>query len=326
MKYQFCTLFDKNYIYKGLSLYNSLLKNCPDFTLWILCMDEATLDILTKLDLKKGKLISRAEFEDPELLKVKPTRTVAEYCWTCTPSLPLFVLKKDPSIDMIAYLDADLFFFSDPAPVYEEFGNNSIMIIEHRFPDHLKHLEENGIYNVEMLIFRNNEQGIRCLTWWRERCLEWCYYRLEDGKLGDQKYLDDWTVRFPGVHVLQHKGAGVALWNIMRYSVTQRGRKTFIDDAELVFYHFHAFTLVNGREYRIGNNSNYPITRQKIKFLYEPYMKSIREAIDQVKKVDDSFRFGFTLSETTTLRARVRTGITRIPGRLKKLFIGTGDW
>jgi len=153
-------------------------------------MDDVTLETLTKMGLEKTSLIAISDFEDEELQRIKPSRTVAEYCWTCTPSLPLYVLKKEPALDMITYLDADLFFYSDPSPIYKEFGNNSIMIIEHRFPEHLKHLEANGIYNVQMLVFRNNDSGRECLEWWQERCNEWCFYRLEDGKLGDQSI---WT-------------------------------------------------------------------------------------------------------------------------------------
>lgn len=325
MNHQFCTLFDRNYLYKGLTLYNSLLEHCPEFTLWILCMDEPTYETLARLNLAKAKLIRRTEFEDDELLKVKPTRTVAEYCWTCTPSLPLYVLKRNPSLETIAYLDADLFFFSNPAPIYEEFADNAIMIIEHRFPEHLKHLEENGIYNVQMLIFRNDASGLECLEWWRERCLEWCYYRLEDGKLGDQKYLDDWPVRFKGVHVLQHKGAGVALWNVMRYAVSKTKGKTFIDEAELVFYHFHGFSMLDNGEYRIGGNSNYPLTTRKIRLIYEPYVKAMRRAVRQVRKVDRQFNHGLYPADEITFRSRLLGALRRIPIELRDLTARLGE-
>jgi hypothetical protein len=305
MRYQFCTLFDRNYVYKGLALYGSLLRHCPDFVLWILCMDDRTYEILGRLKLEKAVLIRHDEFEDAELLLVKPTRTTAEYCWTCTPSLPLYLFKKDPSINLIAYLDADLFFFSDPAPVYDEFGNASIMIIEHRFPDHLKHLEINGIYNVQMLIFRRDDRAMQCLAWWRERCIEWCFYRLEEGRLGDQKYLDDWPARFPGVHVLQHKGAGVALWNIMRYRVSQKNGRTYVDDQELVFYHFHAFSLQEDGGYGIGNNSNYPLTIKKIGLVYRPYVKALHDAVRQVRTVDTGFKFGYVPARPGTLFSRL---------------------
>lgn len=294
--FNFCTLFDKNYLFKGLTLYNSLLGHCESFTIWILCMDNTTFEILDQFKLKNVILIRIEDFEDDELKKIKSTRSVAEYCWTLTPSLPLYILKNNPKLDIISYLDADLFFYSDPEPIFDEFGNNSIMIIEHRFPQKLKHLEINGIYNVQMVTFRNDDEGLKCLNWWREKCNEWCYYRLEDGKLGDQKYLDDWPVRFNNVCVLQHKGAGLAIWNIVQYKITNINGRTYVDDDPLIFYHFHGFHLLDNDGYDFGEGI-YHLSNENINIIYKPYIEEIKSSIAQVRNISPEFNFGFRSKE-----------------------------
>ena len=89
MRYEFCTLFDVNYLPRGLVLYRSLERVCPDFRLRVFCMDAETERILDALALPKLAIVPLAELErhDPELLEVKPTRTQVEYCWTATPAV-----------------------------------------------------------------------------------------------------------------------------------------------------------------------------------------------------------------------------------------------
>lgn len=108
----FCTYFDINYIHRGLALYRSLELHAPAFTLWILCFDDRTYGVLESLNLPKARLIRRQDFEagDSRLVGASHDRSIVEYYWTCTPSLPLYILRRQPDINAISYLDADLFF------------------------------------------------------------------------------------------------------------------------------------------------------------------------------------------------------------------------
>jgi len=161
-------------------------------------MDRMAYEALTMLELPDVHPIALTDYErgDKELLEAKQNRTLIEYYFTCSPSLPLFILDNHRDVDLITYLDADLFFFADPTPVFDELGDRAIGIIGHRFPASLRGLERFGVYNVGWLSFRRNAHALACLRWWRERCLEWCFDRYEDGRFADQKYLDDWPSDF----------------------------------------------------------------------------------------------------------------------------------
>lgn len=313
MKYNFCTYFDKNYLYKGLTLYNSLSKVCSDFKLWILCFDDIVIDLVGKIGLRNAELISLKEFEDEKLLSIKDTRSLVEYYWTCTPSLPLHILNRYPSLEMITYLDADLFFYSDPGPLYDEFGGNSILITEHRYTKNTEYnIKHRGRYNVQFLIFRNDNNAVECLNWWRERCIEWCYFRSEDGKLGDQKYLDDWTDRFKGVKVLEHKGGGLAPWNIDGYKIKKDKNVVFVDEDPLIFYHFHQLKILSDNRYDLMEG--YRLRKEDIDLVYYPYIKSIKEAIEKVSRIEPGFNFGFSQEDTTT-KGKIRDAKRKMMGK-----------
>jgi len=276
--YFFCTYFDQHYLDKGLALYKSLVRHCTPFKLWILCMDETTYQTLSGMQLPHVQIISLADFEnnDPLLLAAKKNRSLIEYYFTCTPSLPDYILNHVPEVDIITYLDADLYFFSSVEPVYQELGAGSVLIIEHRFPSFLDNLMIFGIYNVGLLSFRRDAIGFACIQLWRDRCLEWCYDRFENGKFADQKYLDEWPDRFSGVIVLQHKGAGLAPWNLANYVYSCRKTGLFIDEQPIIVYHFHGLNRINRWIY----DANAITYKTRIPYivkhaLYLPYINEI---------------------------------------------------
>ena len=302
---EFCTLFDSNYLIKAVAMHRSLLATGADFHLTCFCFDDEAKRIMDALELPRLSTVALAELEefDRELLSVKTDRTQTEYCWTATPALPRYMLANRPEIEEATYLDADLLFFADPEPLFEEMGGDSVLITPHRYSPEYAHQEINGVYNVQFLVFRRDERGLGALEWWHERCIEWCYYRLEDGKLGDQKYLDDWPERFEGVHVLQHKGGGLAPWNISQYDMRREGERTMVDDDPLVFFHYHRVSLSRNGRHR-WEPPGYAITPEQRELVYDPYLAAVDEATALVRSLEPRFTGG--LEPPPPLRERVR--------------------
>ncbi len=278
-KINFCTLFDSNYLHFGLSLHASLQKHCPNFHLYIFAFDKKCEDFLRKTELKNVTIISLQEFEDEKLLAIKSSRSKGEYCWTSTASTILYVLKNF-NVASCTYVDSDIFFFSDPKCLIEEMGEKSVLITSHRYsPRHDQSLKS-GKYCVQFMTFKNNASGLEVLNWWRDRCIEWCYNRVEDGKFGDQKYLDDWTSRFNCIHELENLGGGVAPWNVEQYGFARDVDKVSAVEKSsgkkfsLVFYHFHAFKLLNKNALQL-TAKEYKIASDVLRNIYKPYIAEI---------------------------------------------------
>lgn len=305
--YNFCTLFDSGYLSRGLALYRSLERVCDDFHLYIFAFDDRSLHILRSLQLPNATVIPLSDLEDPALLRVKPTRTRGEYCWTATSSTILYVLDHYP-VDQCTYLDADMLFFASPKPLFDEMGERSVMITEHRYSPQYNKEALSGRYCVQFVSFRKDERGLEALRWWRERCLEWCYARFEEGKFGDQKYLDDWTERFEGVHELQHLGGGMAAWNVQQYDVAlKNGTLTGTEKRSgaafpVVFYHFHYLRFLTGGRIELGRRA---LTEAVLRLLYIPYLNALRDAAAEIARVDPDLDPHGTAAPPFTLKTPV---------------------
>jgi len=267
-------------------MYESLRKVCDDFHLYVFAFDDETHQYFLERSLPNLTVISLKEFEDEELLRIKPTRTAGEYCWTCTSSTILYCLEKF-ALDHCTYIDADMVFYSNPRVLNDEAADASVLITEHRYTPAYDQSATSGIYCVQYVLFKNDERGLKALRWWRNECIKWCYNRHEDGKFGDQKYLDDWTTRFEGVHVLKHEGGGVAPWNLQQYRLSEDNGKFLVEGRSvktpvpLVFFHFHGlrFYIPDLVEYSGAGYSIPQIWKTK---LFAPYAKRLFAIGDKV--------------------------------------------
>lgn len=280
----YCTLFDSNYLDKGLVLYHSLCACEPEFRLYVFAFDDRCREILEAEHLKHMVVVPLSEFETPQLLKVKTERTRAEYCWTCTPWTIRHVLEHYREA-ACTYIDADMMFYSSPQYVFDAMRAKdcSALIVPHRLDRRNPRARRNerhvGTYCVEFNTFINDTQGRAVLDWWAEQCLAWCFYtpEVDAPAYGDQKYLNEFPKRFPGVYICDEWGVGMAPWNADRLKLaaaepltvrsTETG-KTY----PAVFFHFAGISFLTETLVNISSCISDPALH---KALCDPYMEQI---------------------------------------------------
>jgi hypothetical protein len=274
----FCTYFNKHYLSRGLALHQSLKRHAEEFQLFVLCLDDETYTLLERIGLEEiiPVPLDNLEYDYPELLTVKKDRSTIEYYFTCSPVFPLYVFKHYAVVDLITYLDADLYFFSSVESIFDEIAGSSIAIIEHRFHRLKKKNLRYGKFNVGLVSFRRDDQGLSCLEWWKDQCISWCYDRLEGDRFADQKYLDQWPSLFKNVVVLMNKGVNLAPWNIGNYTLRMKKNDLIVDDDRLVFFHFHGLKRLDSGYWDTGLGV-YLVrcTRLIMNNIYTPYINEL---------------------------------------------------
>jgi hypothetical protein len=226
--------------------------------------------ILNKLQLPNVELLQLSRLETSALLGVKRTRTKGEYCWTLTPFSVRFVFEADRSIERVTYLDADVWFRRPPTPIFKEFDQSGkhVLITDHAYAPEHDQSENSGQYCVQFMTFTRGE-GELVRQWWEDRCIEWCYARVEQGKFGDQKYLDDWPVMFDTkVHVLSNKELMLAPWNAARFPY-----------GNSIIWHFQGLRLNATRRYFRIQLSEYPLPQATQDYVYQAYILDLKQVI-----------------------------------------------
>ena len=85
MTEHYVTLFDSTFLAQGLALHASMARHAGEFDLTVIAMDETVERVLEDMALSRVRVVPLREAETDELHRVKPSRSIAEYCWTITP-------------------------------------------------------------------------------------------------------------------------------------------------------------------------------------------------------------------------------------------------
>ena len=284
----YATYFDRYILSRGLALYASLVRHSPPFRLWVLCLDEVTAEVLRALALPEVELVPLRELEqaDPALPAVKAARKPIEYYWTCGPAYLLHLFEQQPEIELLTLLDADQYLFNDVGPLFEELGEGTILAIPMRYSPRGALLGSGSRFQVGFNGFRRSAETLACLQRWRAQCLEWCYDRFDQGRYGDQGYLNDWAERYQGLVASTHHGAGIAPWNLANFRLSAPNGRLEVDGVPLLSYHFSEIRVLRPWLYEPGLwTRRVPVTHAVKHQLYAPYARALRQASRQARAV-----------------------------------------
>ena len=304
----YVTLFDSLFLPQGLALHNSMERFIKVYKLWILCVDDEVYLSLSKLNLDNVQLLQLRHVETEDLIRVKSTRSKGEYCWTLTPFAATFAFNSDKSITRITYIDADTWFLSSPQIAFEELekSGKSVLITKHAYSSDYEFSNSSGIFCVQFMTFvRGDSDDI--LRWWQDRCIEWCYNYYEDGKFGDQLYLNSWPTLFPTkVHILSYGGFTLAPWNVQRFPYS---------DAFL--FHFQGLRIINRNSVVLGPALATP--SQVLTYIYKPYLLDIKSSLLKMDDYDISIK-----SQRT--RVKFYEQIIALARELRRIYFKIGRY
>lgn len=271
----YITLFDSAFLPQGLALFESIRRHSPDSVLWVLCMDSDVHKQL--LSLRQPGLVciavTEVEAQFPELLRVKVERSRAEYCWTLTPFTPKLVFDREPLAIRATYIDADTFLLRNPAELFSEFerSGKAVQITEHAYDPDYDQSDVSGRFCVQFMTF-TRDRGEVVRRWWQDQCIAWCFARPEPGRFGDQKYLDDWPIRFKDhVHVASRLGAFMAPWNARRFACN-----------EAYLWHFQGLRILSDEHVLL--HDGYDVPADVHARIYAPYLRVIAQKLSLCKQ------------------------------------------
>jgi hypothetical protein len=302
-----CTTADHNYLHKALALYQSLqLKTqfgdpAIVHILHVLCLDELCYSKLSQANLPGIICYSlpALELSDAQLRKARNNPACSygdqysNYCWSLTPWFIHFLLTQ-AQLSLLVYADADICFYTQPAPysspfaqIFSVMGRASVGIHTHRFTAEFETREnpdfpgttvlDNGWYNVGVMAFRNTPQGIAISEQWKNWALNPTNPFYKDfGTCGDQKYLELFRPIFGQENVCvfdqvpDHEIFHMAPWSAENF----RSRHA-------LFYHFSHFRydLKTGEWWDSLHGEWNPSHNGYIReYFYQPYFELIKNS------------------------------------------------
>ncbi len=240
--YHISTVADKNYIYKGITLYNSIFSKNNDTTFHFFCIDNESKKILEQAKLPNIVIYDLNNINpEKELLELKE-KQYTYYCWCLASYFTNFLIQKLNT--PITYIDSDIYFYVDIKLLYNIIDKSDVAMFRHRHIPLSQTFRHEGLYNVGVVFFNNTDKGKKMLWWWKDAVLHKKYPSY--ATCGDQKYIEVFAQQTDKANIYIDKDIGHGApwqWQLYDYSKFNETGNIVWDGQEqkLFFSHFSQF-------------------------------------------------------------------------------------
>ena len=302
----YCSIITSNYFFYAKALYDSLEKNCKNFSFNLLVVDNnEQLSSYKGIQIINLLSIKNALPDDYEKIEKYENDKESTLRWALKPILLKYLVSKC-SYNKAIFLDPDLFFYENSNFLFDLLDNNDVLITPHwrsksPFKDRANFnlLFSEGLYNAGFFGCNSNSTDI--LDWW----LKMCSYQMKksEGFYVDQGFLNLFPIYYSDrVKIITHKGCNISNWNRIECQRTLDKNELLINGKfPIVFIHFTNATI----------NNIYKGSDKILKPFLELYAKSL-------KKHNKNFKFKFEINaDTKNKKSLIKKILIRL--KLQKL-------
>jgi len=256
---------------------------------------------------------------------------ITELCTAVKPMVADYIFSTY-NADKVIYLDPDIAVFDSLSELESYLDKYSMIFTPHQLiPEkHDIYVRENeilflkrGTNNLGFFGVKNDKEGLAFIKWWSDRLMQYCFddkigvlnELMLDGILGlftDQKWIDLVPSFFDNYYLIKHPGYNVSTWNLSGRKVHYDGKKYFVNDKPLYFFHFSGFDSGAHRNELEKSLSYYPYNEdvKKLSMWYENKLKENEE--EKYKNIEffyTKYSTGETISEIDRKLLHIRKDI-----------------
>lgn len=292
-KFEIFTVCNIAYLPRALVLGDSVLKYCGK-KLKVVVFD-AKCDIENLY--RDIEIIWLEELGVPKWRELAFLYDIVEFSTSLKPFIAMKLMERAESV---IFLDPDTCMFSSLDPILQDLENCSILLTPHyTAPQPRTELESDlpmmrfGSFNMGFFGVKNTEAGRNFLSWWHERCIDFCYMESQFGLSTDQKWISIAPCLFRDISISFNLGYNAAPWNTFEREITSvNGDECYLNNEyKLVFYHFSNFKhddpqYLNKRASSEASNK-YPLLEE----LGMEYSRRLQEKTGQVEITPYAYDF-----------------------------------